>query len=304
MSKTSQELLSQPDCWRMAAALTAELGQQADGLLPAAGQRIALVGCGTSLYMAQAIAAWRESQGDGETDAFAASEMPARHSYDLVVAISRSGTTTEVLRLIEELGQHGTKVLAITATQGTPVAAAADTAIDLPFADETSVVQTRFATSVCALWRAHLGHDVNKLADEAETALASASADAENIGAGELGSFQQFVFLGHGAGAALASEAALKFREAALAWSEAYPTMEFRHGPISVIDENTLVWAIGELDADLTAQIEDTGATVRPSDGDPMVELVTVHHAAVALAQAKGLNPDQPRRLTRSVILA
>jgi fructoselysine-6-P-deglycase FrlB-like protein len=287
MSKTSQELLSQPACWRMAAALADEL------------DRIAVAGCGTSLYMAQAMAAWREAQGDGETDAFAASEMPTERSYELVVALSRSGTTTEVVRLIEELHRHGTKVLAITATSGTPVADAADAAINLAFADEASVVQTRFATSACALWRAHLGHDVRKLADDAERALATADA-----GNNALGSFRQFVFLGRGAGAALASEAALKFREAALSWSEAYPAMEFRHGPISVIGEHSLVWAIGALDPDLTAQIEDTGATVRHSVGDPMVDLVTVHQAAVALAAAKGLDPDHPRRLTRSVILA
>ena len=315
MSKTSQELLSQPACWRVAAALAYELDRTGvldrTGELPARGQRIALAGCGTSRYMAQAMAAWREAQGDGETDAFAASEMPTERSYELVVALSRSGTTTEVVRLIEELHQHGTKVLAITATPGTPVADAADMAINLAFADEASVVQTRFATSACALWRAHLGHDVRRLADDAELALANADAGTtanagNNADAGNnaLGSFQQFVFLGRGAGAALASEAALKFREAALSWSEAYPALEFRHGPISVIGEHSLVWAIGELDPDLTAQIEDTGATVRRSVGDPMVDLVTVHQAAVALAAAKGLDPDQPRRLTRSVILA
>jgi fructoselysine-6-P-deglycase FrlB-like protein len=137
---------------------------------------------------------------------------------------------------------------------------------------------------------------VAALADAAGAALSAPPA-------WHLGRFSQFVFLGRGAGAALASEAALKFREAALAWSEAYPAMEFRHGPISVIDERTLVWALGELDADLDQQIEATGATVRPSAGDPMVDLVTVHQAAVALAGRKGLDPDQPRRLTRSVVL-
>ncbi|HEY1627668.1 MAG TPA: SIS domain-containing protein [Streptosporangiaceae bacterium] len=304
MSKTSQELLSQPDCWRTAAARAgngADAGDGADGrsgrLLPAPGQRIALAGCGTSRYMAQAMAAWREAQGDGVTDAFAASEMPASRSYDLVIAISRSGTTTEVVQLANELRQNGNRVLAITAIPGMPVADAADAVIDLPFADEASVVQTRFATSVCALWRAHLGHDVSKLADEAEAALNVADEQ-------DLGKFRQFVFLGRGAGAALASEAALKFGESALAWSEAYPAMEFRHGPISVIGEHTLVWAIGHLDEDLAAQIEQAGATVRRSAGDPMVDLVTVHRAAVTLAEAKGLNPDQPQRLTRSVILA
>lgn len=292
MSKTSQELLSQPECWRTAAAQA----RPVSGLLPERGARVALAGCGTSHYVAQAMAAWRESQGDGETDAFAASEMPTRRSYDLVIAISRSGTTTEVVQLINEL-RPANRVLAITAASDTPVVHGATESIDLAFADEASVVQTRFATSVCALWRAHLGHDVAALARSAEIALAHSPENG-------LGRFNQFVFLGRGAGAGLASEAALKFREAALAWSEAYPAMEFRHGPISVIGEHTLVWPLGGLDQELEQEIAATGATVRRSAGDPMVDLVTVHQAAVALAELKGLDPDQPRRLTRSVVLA
>jgi fructoselysine-6-P-deglycase FrlB-like protein len=291
MSKTSQELLSQPDCWRVAAAHAERVANQ----LPKRGARIALAGCGTSLYMAQAIAAWRESQGHGETDAFAASEMPTERSYDLVVAISRSGTTTEVVQLINEL-TPANRVLAITAVPGSPVAEAATDTIDLAFADEASVVQTRFATSVCALWRAHLGHDVDTLAQSAADQLAAAQEDS-------LSGLEQFVFLGRGAGAALASEAALKFREAALTWSEAYPAMEYRHGPISVIGEHSLVWAIGSLASDLELELRTTGARVRRSAGDPLVDLVNVHQAAVALAAEKGLDPDRPRRLTRSVVL-
>jgi len=68
---------------------------------------------------AEAIAAWREEGGFGESDAFAASEMPSGRSYDVVVAISRLGTTTEVLRLIELLSSR-TEVLAITGAESTP----------------------------------------------------------------------------------------------------------------------------------------------------------------------------------------
>lgn len=291
MSKTSQELLSQPQCWRIAAQVAAGYG----GLLPPRGARVALAGCGTSLYMAQAIAAWREGGGHGETDAFAASEMPAGRTYDLVVVISRSGTTTEVIQLIEQL-RPANRVLAITAVPGTPVPEVSDAAIDLAFADEESVVQTRFATSVCALWRAHFGHDVAALADAAQAELGQPSPD--------LTAFGQFVFLGRGAGAALASEAALKFREATLSWSEAYPAMEFRHGPISVIGEHTLVRAMGEIEPALERELAATGAHVRRSAGDPLVDLVGAHKAAVTLAAAKGLDPDHPRRLSRSVVLS
>ena len=75
-----------------------------------------------------------------------------RH-YDAVVAISRSGTTTEVLQLLDSVrGQIPT--VAIISDPGTPMAGAADAVLALPFADEPSVVQTRFATTALILLRA------------------------------------------------------------------------------------------------------------------------------------------------------
>src|SRR5688572_5409732 len=89
------EIASQPSCWRQAAALAG--GIAAD--LQAPGERVGFTGCGTSWFMAQVIAAWREAAGYGESDAFSASEVPDR-PYDRIVAITRSGTTTEVVELL------------------------------------------------------------------------------------------------------------------------------------------------------------------------------------------------------------
>jgi len=268
-----------------------------EGGLPEHGSRVALVGCGTSRYMAEAAAAWREEGGFGESDAFAASEMPLGRSYDVVVAISRSGTTTELLRLIEALSPRS-EVLAITGGGSTPIAKAASRNISLPFADEKSVVQTRFATSVLALWRSHLGHDIEHLADLAREKLLAPLPD-------RLGSYKQFVFLGQGPGVGLANEAALKLREASLSWSEAYPSMELRHGPISLLEAHSLVWSLSALPVGLEEDVLASGATLElPSpDGDPMVELVRAQRAAIALAQIRGTDPSRPRRLSRSIVL-
>ena len=277
--------------WRTAVELLPTVA----GKLPAAGERVAVIGCGTSYFIAQAIAAARELGGHGETDAFVASEMPTTRRYDLVVAISRSGTTTEVARCLAAL-PGGARSLAISAVPATPVVDAATDAILLPFADETSIVQTRFATTALALLRAHLGEPVPAAAGAAERVL------AEPLPA-EPADFEQFVFLGHGWTVGLAAEGALKFREAALAWAESYPAMEYRHGPISVAGARTLVWFLGAADPDLVADVRATGASVLARDTDPMAELVTVQRAAVALAEAKGLDPDNPQHLTRSVVL-
>lgn len=102
----------------------------------------------------------------------------------------------------------------------------------------------------------------------------------------------------------LANEAALKFREAAQAWTESYPAMEFRHGPISVAGPESVVWALGPVDASVLRDAAATGATVLGGTADPMVELVTIQRTAVALAESGGLDPDHPRHLTRSVVLS
>jgi fructoselysine-6-P-deglycase FrlB-like protein len=286
------EVASQPACWLRAAALLPAVA----GMLPARGERVAVAGCGTSWFIAQSYAALREASGHGETDAFAASEMPLDRRYDRVVVLSRSGTTTEILQLLAQL--DGTvPTLAITASEQTPVAAAASAVIALDFADELSVVQTRFATTELALLRAHLGHDLTAVAREAEDILATPLP-------GELTSARQFTFLGTGWTYGLASEAALKLREAAGMWTEAYPAMEYRHGPIAVTGPGSVVWLLGPAPDGLADEVAATGGLAWQGQADPMAELVGVHRLAAAAGRARGLDPDRPPNLTRSVILS
>ena len=289
---TEQEVASQPDCWRRAAGLAAGLA----GTLPARGERVAVAGCGTSWFMAQSYAAAREAAGHGETDAFAASEMPVDRDYDRVLVLSRSGTTTEILQLLSRL-RGRVPTVAITAVAGTPVAQAADAVIDLGFADEESVVQTRFATTELVLLRAHLGEDVTPAADAAERVLAT-PLPAELLAA------RQFTFLGTGWTYGLANEAALKLREAAGMWTEAYPAMEYRHGPVAVTGDGSVVWVFGIAPDGLADEVAAAGGTAWCTGEDPLAELVRVQRVAVALARDRGLDPDRPRNLARSVILA
>jgi len=290
--RTEQEIASQPACWRRAGMLAADVAAS----LPARGERVAVAGCGTSWFIAQSYAAAREQSGHGETDAFTASEMPLGRHYDRVIVLSRSGTTTEILQLLDRL--HGTvPTVAITAVAQAPVAQAADDVIDLGFADEESVVQTRFATTELALLRAHLGEDPGHAADAAERVLA-APLPAELLTA------RQFSFLGTGWTYGLANEAALKIREAAGMWTESYPAMEYRHGPVAVTGEGSVVWMFGTAPDGLGEEIAAAGGTAWFGSEDPMAELVRVHLLALALGRARGLDPDRPRNLARSVILA
>lgn len=291
MSHVEIELSSQPECWQRAA----EAAVHHKDALPAPGERVAIVGCGTSLFMAQAAAALRESAGQGETDAFAASEYPMGRTYDRVVALTRSGTTTEVLELLGRV-RGGARTTAVTADPQTPVMHAADDVVVLEFADEESVVQTRFATTALTLLRAHLGLHPEQAVADARTAL------AEPLPEGLVGR-DQFTFLGRGWTVGLAQEAALKMREASLSWTEAYPAMEYRHGPISISTHTTATWMFGEAPDGLAEQVRATGAQWVAGHLDPLAELVRAQRLAVAVAAARGLDPDRPRHLTRSVIL-
>lgn len=302
MTFIAEEIAAQPECWRRAIELAATVRG-----LPEPGERVAVVGCGTSLFMAQAYAALRESSGRGETDAFPASEFPFRRRYDRVVAITRSGTTTEVVELLRGL-PHPT--VALTGDVATPITQAAGAVIDLGFADERSVVQTRFATTALTLLRAHLDRTLPEtgepgpgvapvspdLPGQAEAALAAP------LPAGATDR-TRFTFLGAGWTVGIAHEAALKVREASASWTESYPAMEYRHGPISVTDEHSLVWFLVAPPPGLAEEVERTGALVVLPELDPVAELIRVQRLAVELAAAKGLDPDHPRNLSRSVIL-
>jgi fructoselysine-6-P-deglycase FrlB-like protein len=291
MRAVTAEIATQPALWRRAAGLCAEHASR----LPAPGERVAVIGCGTSLYMAQAFAAARDAAGLGDTDAFAASELPPRRRYDRVLAISRSGTTTVVAAAVRAV-RPGTATTAVVAVDRTPVTEASEQAVVLDFADERSVVQTRFATTALALLLTHVGHDVERAALDAERVL-NAAVPLEEDGAGPI------VFLGRGWTVGLANEAALKLREAAGAWSESYPAMEYRHGPISLAREGSAVWAMGDVDASLLDEVRRTGARVVDDGVEPMASLVAAQRLAVALAERRGLDPDRPRNLARSVVL-
>jgi fructoselysine-6-P-deglycase FrlB-like protein len=284
------EIASQPETWRRAAELVPEVSDS----LPRAGERVAVVGCGTSWFIAMSYAVLRENAGHGVTDAFAGSEYPSSRQYDRVLALSRSGTTTEIVALLETLDSTPTTL--ITGVADSPAAALADAVVALPFADEQSVVQTRFATSTLALLRVHLGEDVEPLIADAERAL--------EVPVDDLLTADQCTFVGLGWAVGLTFEAALKTREAAQFWSESYPAMDYRHGPIAIAQPGRLVWTFGAAPVGLADEVAETGARFVAHDLDPLAALIVAQRFAVGLAKARGLDPDHPRSLTRSVILA
>jgi len=270
MSVTAEEIRTQPGLWERAAELAAGL----EGVLPEPGESACVIGCGTSWFMGQAYAALREGCGHGRTDAFAASEVAH--------ALMRSDRS---------------RTVAVTAVADSPVAHAANDVVALDFADERSVVQTRFATTALSLLRAHEGFDIAASIADAEAALDAPLPVAP-------GQADRWAFLGRGWTIGLANEAALKLRESAQAWTEAYPAFEYRHGPISIAGPGAAVWFFGPPDEELLESVRAAGALAVAPAIDPLASLVLAQRTGVALAEAAGLDPDRPRNLTRSVVLS
>ncbi len=287
----AREINRQPESWTRAVGLAPTFA----GMLPQPGERVAIIGCGTSWFMADAYATLRERSGHGETDAFAASRFPVDRAYDRVIALSRSGTTTEVLRAID---QTPAPVTAVTAVADTPLAEAADQAVVLDFADEESVVQTVFATTALMLLRASLGEPLDEVVEQARAVL-----DGAHDLSAAAASASQYTFVGDGWAYAIALEGALKLREAAQFWTEAYPQLEYRHGPISIAEPGRVVWIFGPAVPDFADDVAATGATLVDDPLDPVADLVRVHLLAARRAAENGLDPDHPRNLTRSVVL-
>jgi glucosamine 6-phosphate synthetase-like amidotransferase/phosphosugar isomerase protein len=126
---------------------------------------------------------------------------------------------------------------------------------------------------------------------------------ADEASFAEFRSAEQFTFLGRGWTVGLAHEAALKLRESAQLWTESYPAMEYRHGPISITTQGRVTWAFGEVPNGLADDVGVLGGSFVHADIDPMADLVRVHRLCLIRAAAAGLDPDRPRGLNRSIIL-
>src|SRR5262249_54975949 len=156
-----------PEVWRRALDLVPAVR----AALPPVGATALFIGCGTSAFVARAAAWLREAAGAGPSDWAYASELPPGRAYDHVVGITRPGTTTEVLAALDGPLSRARR-LVITGAPGTAAEVSADAAIGIPFADEQSVVQTRFPTTVLLLLRAALGEDPQPILDDGARAQA------------------------------------------------------------------------------------------------------------------------------------
>ena len=256
------------------------------------------------------------------------------------VLITRSGCTSEVLQAAEYLeARLHLQTLAITCGTDTPVEKIASHCIKLPAADEKSTVMTRSFTSMLItlqLFAAIRGgrHAVLSGLGELPAQV------AERLNAihstikllVDFRNFADYVFLGQGPFFGIAQESMLKVKEMSCSYAQCFHTLEFRHGPKAIVSPETLItFIISEtgLAAEVAVleEIKKLGGTTLVISNvcesaircaaDYFVELsLDVPEAARAAACVipgqllgfytgikKGLNPDEPRNLSRVVML-
>ena len=332
---TYQEIMSQPEAWQTALNdFSANLTELSKLRLESCDE-ILFTGCGSTYYLALAAATLFREKG------FAARALPASEIWlypqsayqlektTLLVAVSRSGTTTETLRAVESFkARTSARVLTLSCYPESTLAQLGTVNLVFPSGQEQSIAQTRAFTvlylATVALAQYSLDKDfssLHALAEVGRRLLETYTDLAKQLGT-DL-KLERFYFLGSGARYGLASEVSLKMKEMTLSHSEPFHFLEFRHGPQSMVDENTLmigliseeneaseravltemaargaqVLALANQGADISFKCS-VSSTLCNVLYLPILQLMAFERSI-----AKGLNPDKPHNLSAVVIL-
>lgn len=283
------------------------------------------VGCGTSHYVAMSLASAFNQNGK-RAIAVAGSEWALRHEAYLpnvagamVVGISRSGESTEVVQAVKTSHALGIRTLAITCEKDSSMAKAADLVAFAPTHPDEGIVMSSSASLMLLMGLRMAGVKVEPaVVAGARAAVAAMGEKALAVTAGR----NKFVVLGGGIYFGIASEGALKLQEMSISVSQPFYTMEYRHGPISLADEHLLAVMLysedqSEAEEKLVGEIRAKGAKVigLGGPGDLSLPIATrglqrslemmaaMQILGERVANSKNIDSTQPRHLSKVVVL-
>ncbi len=336
---TRDELFAQPEAW---AAALEQLRARAAWLRAfyreGGYESVLFTGCGSTYYASMAAAALVRkvlavpSRGIPGSELWLDSRAAyVPHGHALLVAVSRSGETTETQRAVEAFRAAGLgEVLTLSCYPGRPLAGQGAVNLVFPEAQEESVAQTRAfstlylaAVALAVLWagRDDLFDQMARLPAAGRHVLEAYAGLASDLGQDQ--SLERFYFLGSGPRYGLACELSLKMKEMSLSHSEPFHVLEFRHGPQSMANEQTLmVGLLSETrrieESAVLAEMRARGARVLAmgeGEGEVRFEsgldkdvrnvlyLPIGQCLAYERALSRGLDPDHPHHLTAVVKL-
>lgn len=309
------------------------------------GRRILFIGCGSTHYLAQFAAPYFQGVTGMPCRAVPSSELllltdtvvTSDEPAPLVVALSRSGETSETVLAVQKMRARGSDALTISCYEGTPLSAASALTVGIAAGREESYAQTRsFAGMLVAVQAlAALVADDEALMAELRR-LPALGGEVIRRSEGMARSFckeryKRITYLGSGALYGLAGEATVKMKEMSLSTAEGFHFMEFRHGPMALVDEEHLTvgllsdgvrdYEVGVL-RDLRARggqvlavghdVEGLLGTVGSvfDLGAPLSEraravlyLPFLQLLAYYRAMGRGLDPDRPRNVVMAIRL-
>jgi glucosamine--fructose-6-phosphate aminotransferase (isomerizing) len=334
---TQQEIYSQPEAWQDALAVIEKLSNKLRNILFDDYAQIIFAGCGSTYYLSLAAAALFQEMTGRISRAVPAGELflnprvSLTNGKTLLIAVSRSGSTSETVKAVEQFKKekHG-PVIVITNYGDQPLATLADVPVIIEKGQEQSVAQTRSfasmyvaATAIAALAanREDLRKSMDGLPDCGGKLIARYDSLARGIG--EDMNKDRFYFLGSGIRYGLACEVNLKMKEMTLTHSEPFHFLEFRHGPMSMVNKNAVV--VGMLsdanrkhESKVLSEMKPLGGSVIslgetesdvsfnsqvPEQVRGVLYLPVLQLTAYYRSLAKGLNPDSPTNLTAVVKL-
>ncbi|MCD6519205.1 MAG: SIS domain-containing protein [Anaerolineae bacterium] len=340
-----REITTQQQSWQSAiTAAWAERQKLCSLFQQNKNNRIFFIGCGSTHYLAKYAAPFFQSvtgmicQGVPSSELyFQTDTLVLPQEKPLVIALSRSGATSETIMAVEKLKEQGSRVLTVTCYGDSPLARISDLTIEVAAGREESYAQTRsFAGMLVAVQAIaaivaedeDLLDDIRKLPSLGEEIIAKADALAKELGQNE--SFKRITYLGSGELYGLAGEAMIKMKEMSLSIAEAFHFMEFRHGPMALVDSEHLIVALlsermRDYEEGVLRDLKTRGAYVAIVANDaqglggfdrifslgadvreraravlylPFVQLLAYHRA-----MGRGLNPDRPRNVVMAIRL-
>ncbi len=315
--------------------------------------RIYMVACGTAAYVGIHGKYILEKLCKIPVEPVVASEFryaePVLDEHSLVIIISQSGETADTLAALKEAKQRGARTLAIVNVVGSAIAKQADDVIYTWAGPEIAVASTKaYSTQLSVIYllalyvaqelntldeatHTHLMEELLSLPQKVQALLEPACVETVQFYASKYFNHRDVFFIGRNLDSATCLEASLKLKEIAYIHSEAYAAGELKHGPISMIEQGTLIVALstnsklfdktmsnirevkargGEVLGITTATFKDeiekyVDSAILLPDGDPLFQpslsIIPLQLFSYYIALLRGCDVDKPRNLAKSV---
>ena len=338
MSITREEILKEPKNIERIYQMRESILSSVSSVNPSKYDELLFVGCGSSFHLSKAAERFFVRVLKKPSKAIVGSEILYSSNAVLIkdrkylaFVLSRSGESTETVKAAELLKKkYDCDIIGVSCEKDSSLLQVSDIKVHIPLEEKAIVMTGSFSSTLMFLNMLALelkGVDSNiveNAVEEASDILEQSKKLFEEI---ELTRYNNYVFLGFGEYYGIAKESSLKLQEMTISHTEAFPTLDYRHGPKSLVDEKCLI-TINltkegyEEEMKLVKELEGYGGTVvtigekagskyhinldyeMPFDGiDSFIRVLPIHVMGLKLAELKGVDVDKPRNLSKVVII-